>query len=128
MKRLKAMIILSFLFKVLNGQVYDKLVGTWIFQYSLQTNGDSCNLPHETDTLTFSTIGTYSWHTNGALIKGEWEIAGNKIKLYNNKAINFEGTVANISYPIESEKDVFIMYEPEGGDISCPIRYYKRKK
>lgn len=127
MKRLVAMVIVAFLFKVLNGQTSDKLVGTWIFQYSLQAKGDSCNLPIETDTLTFSAIGTYSWNTNGAIIKGEWEIAGIKIKLYNNIAINFEGTVANLVYPIEFENDVFIIHQPEGGDISCPIRYYERK-
>jgi hypothetical protein len=127
MKRLIVIIVISFLSKVFIGQTTDQLIGRWTLQYSLQSNQDSCNLPKERGILDFSSSGTYSWDVNGGIIKGKWKIIANKIRLYNNRAINFEATVADLLYPIELTKGFLVIHQPEGGDISCPHLYYKKK-
>lgn len=128
MKRFIVIIGILLLFKVSKGQTTNQLVGTWTLQYSLKSNYDSCNLPRETATLIFSSNGTYSWNINGDIIKGKWKTLANQVRLYRNRAINFEGTVANTLYPINLKKDTLIIHQRDGGDISCPILYYKKKK
>lgn len=113
---------------LLYGQNNQRLPGTWKLQYSLQPNHDLCNLPKEISTLIFLKNGIFYWITNGDTIKGKWKTITNKIKLYNNRAVNFEGTVADLVYPIEFKKDFLIIHEPKGGDISCPHLYLKKQK
>lgn len=128
MKQFILIIVILFTLHLLHGQTHYQLVGTWNLQYSLQPNKDSCNLPKEIGTLVFSANGMYSWITNGDTIEGKWKVMTNKIKLYNNRAVNFEGTVADLLYPIDFKKEFLIVHQPEGGDISCPHLYFKRKK
>lgn len=128
MKRLVALIVVLFSIKGSNGQTTSQLVGTWTLLYSLQPNHDSCNLPKEKATLILYSNGTYSWEINGGMVKGKWKTVANKISLYNNKTVNFEGNVADLLYPIDFKKETLIIREPEGGDIACPILYYKKKK
>jgi hypothetical protein len=114
--------------KILLGQTSNLLVGSWILQYSLQSSNKSCSLPRTKDTLFLSANSKYSWNTNGGIIKGKWRIKGSKINLYSSKAINFEGTIADVLYPFELKNKFLIIHQPSGGDISCPNLYYKKRK
>jgi hypothetical protein len=128
MKKIIITIVFLTVLKLSYGQNNYRLAGTWELQYSLKENRDSCNLSKETSTLILQNNGIYSWSNNGDTIRGRWKAIANKIHLYNTKAVNFEGTVSNIIYPIEVINEILIIHQPVGGDILCPHLYFRRKK
>jgi len=128
MLKILLLVFLTSISKVSLGQHSTRLVGTWKLQYSLQPNKDTCNLPKVKDILILSSNNTYSWQTGRDIIKGKWKINNGTLQLFNNKAINFSGTVADLSYPMELKNEILNIHEPEGGDISCPNLFYKKVK
>ena len=110
------------------GQNGKDLLGTWKFQYSLQPKNKPCNLKELPSRITFKADSSYTWQEGNTSVKGKWMLENGKLFMFNNKAIGFNGTIANSNYPIELNNGILIIHKPEGGDISCPHLHFKKQK
>jgi hypothetical protein len=126
-------IIISVLFILLFAksswsQTKAQLIGTWELSYSLQADKKRCELSKDSTTLIFFKDGTYLWNDYGTITKGNWQLLNNKIRFFNIKAINFKGTLSDVSYEFKINSNHLFIRQPEGVEIPCPNQYFIRRK
>jgi len=124
MKSITLILIVFTLGNSLFAQTKNQIIGTWKLSYSLQPNKKMCELAKGTTKITFNTDSSYYWDDYGAIKKGKWKILDHKIRFYDTRAVNFKGTLSDVSYKIEVKGKSLIFHLPEGVEIPCPHQFF----